>query len=179
MGSIRFAPQMFINDTFHVSDENGETIGQANIGEAMIREYGFPYYHIHVRIHFPCHEQLSHVVSQRADLHSILLNHARLHATVRLDSRVTNVNPSLPSLTLHTGEVVSADLIIGADGIHSMLRNVVVGEQIIPTSTGDATYRATIPTSLMADDPDLKPFIDTPGMTGEPLQRYYRPFGPY
>jgi salicylate hydroxylase len=83
-----------------------------------------------------------------------------------LNSRVVSVDPAAPSLTLESGEVVHADVIIGADGVKSILREVVVGGPDKPTPTGDAAYRAIIPTSEMIKDPDLKPLVDYPEMTG-------------
>jgi salicylate hydroxylase len=47
-----------------------------------------------------------------------------------------------------------------------MIREVVVGHPDKPIPTGDAAYRAIIPTSEMVKDPDLKPLVDHPEMTG-------------
>ena len=75
----------------------------------MEARYGAPYYHVH-----------------RADLHRILVDLA-LHdtdtdtagVTLRLGARVMSVDPDAdtPSLTLASGEELSADVIIGADGV--------------------------------------------------------------
>ena len=46
----------------------------------------------------------------------------------------------------------------------SFLREVVVGGPDRPKPTGDAAYRAIIPTAEMIKDPDLKPFVDDPHM---------------
>ena len=70
------------------------------------------------------------------------------------------------SVTLSTGEQISRDLIIGADGVKSRLRQIVVGQPGAPRHTGDAAYRAIIPTRVMLDDPNLRPFIELPEMTG-------------
>ena len=68
-------------------------------------------------------------------------------------------------MTLSTGETISGDLIIGADGVKSVLREVVIGKPDRPEPTGDAAYRAIIPTEVMMEDPDLRPFVETPEMT--------------
>lgn len=83
--------------------------------------------------------------------------------TLRLSSKVVSVDPSLPSLTLESGEVIKADLVFGADGVKSSLREVVVGGLDKPVPTGDAAYRATISTEDMIKDPDLKPLVDQCG----------------
>lgn len=104
--------------------------------------------------------------TQRADIHRLLLGLASEFMHLRLNSTVATIDPSAPSLTLTTGEVVKADLIIGADGVKSMIREVVLGEQAKPVATGDAAYRATIPTDQMLRDPDLRSFVEYPEMTG-------------
>lgn len=79
---------------------------------------------------------------------------------IRLNSKVQKVDPSWPTVTLESGEKLKADLIIGADGLNSRLRDIVVGHPDKPTPTGDATYRALIPTGPMMKDPDLKQLLD-------------------
>jgi len=63
------------------------------------------------------------------------------HITLRLNSRVVKINPDLPSYTLSNGETVKCDMIIGADGVKSGIREVVIGKQDKPEATGDAAYR--------------------------------------
>ena len=86
--------------------------------------------------------------------------------TIRTQCRVVSVDPSIPTLTLESGEVVRADLVIGADGVKSITRQYVVGAPDKPTPTGDAAYRAIIPADLLLKDPDLRPLIETPEMVG-------------
>ena len=76
------------------------------------------------------------------------------------------MDPSIPTLTLESGEVVHADLVIGADGVKSLTREYVVGGPDKPTPTGDAAYRAIIPADLLLKDPDLRPLVETPQMVG-------------
>ena len=118
----------------------------------MEGEYGAPYYHVH-----------------RHDLHRMLLELIAPNCTIRLNSTVVSVNPDTPTekstVTLATGEVLHADLIIGADGVKSIIQQVVIGRVNPAQPTGDAAYRAIIPTSVMVADPDLKPFVDVAEMT--------------
>lgn len=102
---------------------------------------------------------------------------------IRLSSHVQSIDPSKPSLTLSSGEVIHCDLIVGADGVKSMIREVVVGGPDRPRPTGDAAYRyvtsnlpeiikvrawlttgfsAIIPAEKMRKDPELKALLDHP-----------------
>lgn len=116
----------------------------------MESQYGAPYYHIH-----------------RADFHKLLFDITASNVTLRLSSTVVKCDPGpdSPSVTLATGEVIKADLIIGADGVKSYIQQIVVGESTQATPTGDAAYRATIPASILLADPELKEFIEHPEMS--------------
>lgn len=92
----------------------------------------------------------------------MLLSLASPFMKLRLNSRVVSVDPNCQSVTIQTGETIYADLIVGADGVKSTVRETVVGRPVKPTPTGDAAYRALIPTEKMISDPDLKVLIDYP-----------------
>lgn len=129
----------------------GEQIGFIKWAGVLERNYGSPYYHMH-----------------RADLHKILYDLVSPHVTIRLGLAVVRCDPNSvsPSVTLDSGEVVQADLIIGADGVKSHIQRVVLGEQNPVELTGDAVYRTTIPASLLTKDPELRWLIEHPQMTG-------------
>ncbi|KAJ6591235.1 hypothetical protein DFH09DRAFT_1139071 [Mycena vulgaris] len=127
----------------------GHRVGWTKWGENMDRDYGAPYCHVH-----------------RADLLDMLFKLASPYMTLLLNSRVVSLDPNLGQVTLESGETFRADVILGADGVKSMIREVVVGRPDKPIPTGDAAYRAIIPTSEMVKDPDLKPLVDHPEMTG-------------
>ena len=76
------------------------------------------------------------------------------------------MDTSKPALTLETGEVVHADLVVGADGIKSTLRQYIVGGPDRPKPTGDAAYRAVIPAEKLLQDPDLRPLVEKAEMVG-------------
>ena len=86
---------------------------------------------------------------------------------LRLNSRVVSFSPHPPSphVVLKSGEVVYGDLIIGADGVKSIIRTCLVGGPDSPVPTGDAAFRATISTESFENDPDLKPLLDRPECT--------------
>ena len=126
----------------------GERVGYTKWGDKMERDHGSPYYHIH-----------------RADFHKLLYDLAVPGMELRLKSTVVAVDPDAPSLTLASGEVIYGDLIIGADGVKSLVQQVVLGRANPAEATGDAAYRAIIPTSVMLADPDLRPFVEEAEMT--------------
>lgn len=65
---------------------------------------------------------------------------------MRFACPVATINPGDPStvkpfVTLASGDRVEGDIIIGADGIRSITRTVVTGEDDAPLNTGDAAFR--------------------------------------
>ncbi|KAG6811471.1 hypothetical protein H0H92_007243 [Tricholoma furcatifolium] len=122
---------------------DGDPIGWNKWGDEVEREHGAPYYHIH-----------------RADLHKLLLELAAPHITLRLDCTVIGVEPETPSVLPEGGEVLKADLVIGADGVRSIVRDAVLGRKDPPRATGDSAYRAVISTRAMLEDPDLRPLVE-------------------
>lgn len=69
---------------------------------------------------------------------------------LRTSSRVVDCDCDAGTIKLQDGETIQADVIVGADGIHSVLRNLVVGKEIKPQPTGASCYR------LMMTTEDLK-----------------------
>ncbi|MGY6548398.1 MAG: FAD-dependent oxidoreductase [Roseinatronobacter sp.] len=94
----------------------------------------------------------------RADLIDVLrgaLGTGPGSVETRLIAQVTQVSPDgpRPSVTLHSGETLSADLILGADGLHSVTRQALdQGASARPFFTGQVAWRALIPSS-----PDAPP----------------------
>ena len=128
----------------------GERIGLVKREEALERLYGAPYCYVH-----------------RADLHKLLYDLVTPRVTIRLGSTVVGCDPDpvSPSVTLESGEVIRADLIVGADGVNSCIQPVVTGKPNPGVPTGDAVYRVTIPASFLTQDPELREFIEHPQMT--------------
>ncbi|KAK7995192.1 hypothetical protein PG990_013965 [Apiospora arundinis] len=87
----------------------------------------------------------------RQDLHKGLLDASTSPdlpgppATVRTSSAVASCDPNAGTVTLQSGETLEADLIIGADGIHSAVRTAVLGEERSAIPTGISAYRLLIP----------------------------------
>ncbi|KAI2619141.1 FAD/NAD(P)-binding domain-containing protein [Hypoxylon sp. NC1633] len=103
----------------------------------------------------------------RANLHRCLLDRAvELGVKLQVRSRVETVECAQDGLTatavLSDGRFMSADLIVGADGISSQLREVLLGKPDPPLPTGDLAYRLLINAKDMLADPELRPFIQDP-----------------
>lgn len=64
---------------------------------------------------------------------------------IRTSAAVAACDPEAGTVTLGNGESITADLIIGADGIHSIVRTTVVGEALEAIPTGISAYRMLVP----------------------------------
>ncbi|EJD00227.1 FAD/NAD-binding domain-containing protein [Fomitiporia mediterranea MF3/22] len=128
--------------------DDGRVIGYRCLGNIISRTYGAPYYNIH-----------------RADLHSMLLSLVATspRVTIRLCSTVKKIDP-IPNpnvnVTLTSGEVLAGDMIVGADGLKSLVRSIVSKSFDALTPAGDAAYRATIKANDMLADTELSNLID-------------------
>ena len=103
----------------------------------------------------------------RANLHRCLMERAlELGAVLKVNSKVRTVKVADDGETatciLQNGEEHVADLIIGADGINSLLREIMLGRPDPPTLTGDLAYRVLLKTEDMIKDPELRDFVERP-----------------
>lgn len=108
------------------------------------------------------------VVIHRADLHNALIDKALEldNVELRVNSTVTDVSFTPASVTLSDGTAVHGDVVIGADGIKSVIRGCLLNESSANSiSTGDAAYRIMLPRSVMESDPELKELISEPQAT--------------
>jgi 2-polyprenyl-6-methoxyphenol hydroxylase-like FAD-dependent oxidoreductase len=115
--------------------DSGEEIQRFALSEEHERLHGAPYTQLH-----------------RADFHSILADKARSLKSdvIRLNKRASRFYEDANCVTLHFTDGTSArgDLLIGADGLKSVVRKQIVGET--PANyTGDAAWRITVPTERL------------------------------
>lgn len=68
---------------------------------------------------------------------------------IRTAADVVDCDPAEGTVSLKGGENLKADLIIGADGIKSVIRNIVVGEERTAQPTGLSAYRMLIPAAKL------------------------------
>jgi salicylate hydroxylase len=93
----------------------------------------------HLRLHKAPYNQL-----HRADFQQLLAGNVK--HVIRLGSRVASFEEtdSAVRVRLASGETVSGDLLVGADGVKSAVREQIAGAAH-PVYTGDAAWRLTIP----------------------------------
>jgi salicylate hydroxylase len=95
------------------------------------------------------------IMWHRQDLHAYLRTMATSTerdgqpAVLRTSVRVSRCDCDGGKVTLEDGEVLDADLVIGADGIHSVLRTCVLGKEVKPQPTGSSAYRLMLPTATL------------------------------
>ena len=106
----------------------------------------------------PCGEPLAHrfgnlyALAHRADVHGALLKACRAFPQLELRTSARVADYGLDgkgvSVLLASGERVSAAALVGADGIHSAVRQHIVKDGD-PTPSGAKVYRAVIPAEQM------------------------------
>ena len=100
----------------------------------------------------------------RVDLHNELLRLATVDneqtkVKLLLNSRVVDADADEGRVVLSDGSVKTADLIVAADGVRSVLRDVVLGEASRVSRTGLSAFRFLIPTERLLDDGQLVEFL--------------------
>ena len=108
--------------------DDGRTLLRADLGDAVIEAFGFPHYQMH-----------------RADLLGTLvgaLPPERLHVG-HLFTGLADRGDRVEA-TFANGTTIEVDLLVGADGIHSAVRQMLFGPQD-PVFTGCAAYRGLVP----------------------------------
>ena len=115
---------------------DGELLHTIPLGEAHEHNHGKPYFQTH-----------------RADLHAALVRAVQHMApsAIEVNAKVTHVQEHGfgASLYFDDGRTETADLIIGADGIKSVVRQFVIGSDE-PHFTGQVAWRCTVPISRIA-----------------------------
>ncbi|EAW17776.1 putative salicylate hydroxylase [Aspergillus fischeri NRRL 181] len=130
--------------------KDGRIITSMSCGESIVKEYGAPWIVIH-----------------RADYHQILLDKARdLGVEIHLGALVEKVLVDETAVIVGS-ETITGDVIIGADGLWSKIREAVLDEPHPPEETGDLAYRATFSRAqlLALNDPEVKALCEKQGVT--------------
>ncbi|KAF2812721.1 FAD binding domain protein [Mytilinidion resinicola] len=109
------------------------------------------------------------LLAHRIELHNQLKSAAtNPHATgkpvtLRLSSKVIDIQPTTASITLEDGSQFHGDVVLGADGVHSVARKQVPGGNVEPFSCGKSAYRFLVPKKAAQADPATRQFVETPG----------------
>ena len=108
--------------------DTGERLFWTPLGARAEARFGAPYYHLH-----------------RADLLDVLLSGlgaTQVHLNARVDGFAQDANGV--TVTLADGRTFAGDVLIGADGIHSLLRARLFGAEH-PRFTGNVAWRGLVP----------------------------------
>ncbi|KAG2145125.1 hypothetical protein DEU56DRAFT_788922 [Suillus clintonianus] len=122
-----------------ISIDTGEVIGCLEWKEDVLQETGADYM----------------VISYR-DLYDMLYREAiAAGARISFNTPVAKVHANPPRVQLQDGTVLKADMIIGADGPRSTVREAVVGWPSEEVPEGHSAYVAIIPRDVLQNDPEL------------------------
>jgi 2-polyprenyl-6-methoxyphenol hydroxylase-like FAD-dependent oxidoreductase len=80
-------------------------------------------------------------------------------AEVKTASKITDIDPKTATVMLKNGESFSGDLVLGADGVHSVARTKIPGGILTPFGSGKSAFRFLIPWQTLADDPLTKDYV--------------------
>ncbi|KAK9379752.1 putative monooxygenase [Kockiozyma suomiensis] len=99
-------------------------------------------------------------IGHRGDYHTAFINRVlALGMEINMGLEVETFNEDDPSVTLVDGRIFYADVIVGADGIKSKTRELVLGFSDAPKSSGYACYRAYFKGEILKDVPECQPIL--------------------
>jgi 6-hydroxynicotinate 3-monooxygenase len=113
--------------------DTGEMMLDYPLGEAAIHRWGAPYLMVH-----------------RGDFHALLIEAVK-PGTLHFGKRLTHLDwtGKVVKLSFEDGSRAEADIVIGADGVRSRCREILVGLEN-PKFTGQVAYRSIFPMSRLA-----------------------------
>jgi 2-polyprenyl-6-methoxyphenol hydroxylase-like FAD-dependent oxidoreductase len=130
---------------------DGAIIAQLPLSDRVKRKYNAPYWHYH-----------------RADLHRVLLdactdpNGVGPVSAVHTSAKVTELDstdPTRPVVVTEDGRRFASDVVVGADGVRSAVRELMELPDTLVFS-GEMAYRALIPGEKIAADPATRFLLD-------------------
>ncbi len=128
---------VFPDNLIMMDSVTAEEVTRIPLGDAFRDRFHYPYALIH-----------------RADLHKVLLEACRASGPIKLDAsqKVVAVDQRNDGVTVRTesGKEYRGAALIGADGLWSTVRQIVVGDGA-PKPAGHITYRAVLPTAAMPE----------------------------
>lgn len=112
--------------------QSGRVVARTQMKGVYKNQFGAGYYGFH-----------------RADLHAVLVQ-ALPPERIRLNAKCTAVHntPDGATLSFEDGTQVRSDIVVGADGIHSVVREQVFGP-MTPRFTGVVCWRGLVPTASL------------------------------
>jgi salicylate hydroxylase len=129
----------------YIDAVTGTTIATIDLGEKFVAHYGYPY-----------------VVAHRVDLHAALLEGCRETGLVTLENgrevlSAQNQADDTVLVTCADGSRYVADVVVGADGLRSKLRDAIVGDDLVPSRY--VAYRGTVPIEAVGEDVTSSPAV--------------------
>lgn len=82
---------------------------------------------------------------------------------LHISSRVVDIDPVTAVVTLENGKTVQGDLVLGADGVHSITRGKVTKETFTPYGSGKSAFRFLISKKKAQQDPLLTELLQKDG----------------
>lgn len=128
LSDIGLHPDAFVSRQW----DTGDVLFELPFDPASEAHYGAAYINVH-----------------RGDLHAVLES-ALTHNSVAFGKKVeeVDVSGSRPRLIFAGGEQTEADIVIGADGVNSKVREFVLGADK-PRYTGHVAHRSVFPSALL------------------------------
>ncbi|GGX33438.1 FAD-dependent monooxygenase [Streptomyces noursei] len=131
--------------------QDGRVVALTPLGQACKDRFDAPYWHYH-----------------RADLHQVLMAACldptgpgpvvRIHTASRV-VELDRTRPERPVAVTDDGRRFAGDVLIGADGVRSRVRELIGAPDTLLFS-GEMAYRALIPGELIAADPATRWLVD-------------------
>ena len=132
----RLLAQAFQPETNDSRDyDTGGLTNSLPLGQSILQRHGVPYFLMH-----------------RGDLHAMLADLVPADV-IRLNHKLVGLDQARDGgvrLRFSHGDVAEADAVIGADGVHSVVREFMLGKEQ-PRFTGRVAYRTVFPTALLGD----------------------------
>jgi len=133
MRAAAFYPRSWNNRDYDTGSVRFDMI----FGEAAEQKYGAPY-----------------LLAHRGDLHEALASTVP-DAVLRLGHELTSLDQRADGsirLTFANGATADADAVVGADGVHSVVKDTLFGKDT-PDFTGRIAYRTVYPSALLGGYP--------------------------